>query len=81
MLAARESFLIVHGVTTEQWAKRYDIKPFEHPCDECGARLVTSLPFAVGQLRGLMAPACACGNAQTPYCLVRDAKHGDLLAY
>ena len=79
MLALRECFLIVHGVTAEQWAKRYDIEPFSHECHECGETLTTSVPFVVGELRGLVAPTCDCGNANAPYCLVRDPKFGDLL--
>jgi len=79
MLAPRERFLIAHGVTAESWAARYDIEPFAHPCHDCGKPLTTSIPFAVGELRGLLAPACACGNTNTPYCLVRDPRFGDLL--
>ena len=79
MLALRENFLAVHGITAEHWAARYGIEPFSHPCHESGATLSTTAPFAVGQLRGLMAPPCACGNANTPYCLVRDPRFGDLL--
>src|SRR4051794_14752016 len=79
VIASREKFLTIHGITAERWAARYDIEPFEHPCHECGATLRTSIPFAVGQLRGLMAPPCVCGDQNTPYCLVRDARFGDLL--
>lgn len=41
--------------------------------------LTISRPFAQGQLRGLMAPPCECGNEMTPYGIVRDSKYGDLL--
>lgn len=71
-------FLTVHGVCPKAWAKRYDLLPFTHPCDACGEPLTTTLPFAQGQLRGLRAPTCSCGNKQTPWCLVRDRRFGDL---
>jgi len=79
LIASREKFLRIHGVTAEAWASRYGLEPSVYPCSECGAPCVMSVPFAVGQLRGLMCPPCACGNANTPYCLVRDPKYGDLL--
>jgi len=75
----RERFLFVHGVGAAQWAARYEIEPSTHPCYDCGEPLTTSIPFAIGQLRGLVAPACACGNKSTPYCVVRDPRYGDLL--
>ena len=68
----------VYGVTAEEWTARYGVEPFSHPCGECGRTLTTTLPFAQGQLRGLQAPPCECGNKQTPFALVRDPKHGDL---
>lgn len=76
----RDHFLLVHGQDPDAWARRYDIEPFTHPCWRCGASLTTALPFASGSLRGLVAPACACGNTLTPYCIVRDPKHGDLFS-
>jgi hypothetical protein len=76
----RERFLIVLGADAERWAKRYDIEPFSHPCSECGRMLTTSIPFAEGTLRGLVAPRCACGNDLTPYGAVRDPKFGDLFS-
>jgi len=75
----RESFLVVHGQNPKRWASRFGIEPFTGPCSRCGAECTTSIPFACEQLRGLMSPPCACGNANTPYCLVRDARFGDLL--
>ena len=74
----RERFLVVHGVTAEQWARRYDIEPFSHPCSKCGRTCETTIPFAHGTLRGLMSPPCECGNELTPYGFVRDPAYGDL---
>ncbi len=74
--------LTIHGVTAEAWAKRFDIEPCTHPCQNCGVPKTSTIPFARGTLRGLMSPPCAtCGDeAKTPYCLVRDPKHGDLFS-
>jgi hypothetical protein len=74
----RSRFLRVLGADPTKWAERYDLEPFSYPCGECGKVLATTVPFAYGQLRGLMAPRCECGNVGTPYCLVRDSRHGDL---
>lgn len=75
----RSRFLRIHGVTVEAWAARHGIEPEVYPCSECGALCTMSIPFAVGELRGLMCPRCPCGNEHTPYCVVRDSKYGDLL--
>jgi len=72
-----EPVFLVYGATTEEWTARYGVEPFSHPCDECGAMLRTSIPFIQGTLRGLRAPACACGNELTPFTLVRDPRYGD----
>jgi hypothetical protein len=69
---------IVHGVTAEAWSKRWGVSIFEHPCTSCGRPRRTTIPFAQGTLRGLMAPPCACGNIKGPFGLVRDARYGDL---
>ncbi len=74
----RERFLIVHGTDGTRWAERYSIEPLSAPCIYCGASLKTTLPFACGSLRGLVAERCDCGNENTPYCLVRGAGAGDL---
>lgn len=74
----RERFLVVHGQDPKLWATRFDIQPIAAPCSRCEAACITSVPFASGQLRGLMSPRCACGNENTPYCLVRDPRFGDL---
>lgn len=59
---------------------RYGLTPFTAPCQECGERLTTTIPIAYGTLRGLRAPRCVCGNERTPYAVVRDPRHGDLLS-
>jgi hypothetical protein len=74
----RSRFLVATGVDPIRWASRFDIEPASAPCGDCGRTLTTSLPFAVGKLRGLVAPTCTCGNVLTPYCVV--AAEGDLLA-
>lgn len=76
----RKNFMTVHGTTAVEWSRRYGIEPLMSDCHECGATLTTSIPFAslCGELRGLMAPECDCGNSNTPYCLVRDPRFGDL---
>jgi hypothetical protein len=78
VMVARSRVLVIHGQDPEAWAERYGIEPFSYPCSDCGKDLTTTVPFALGELRGLFAPACSCGNEQTPYCVVRDPKHGDL---
>lgn len=70
-------FLSMFGADPARWAKRFSLDPFTAPCGECGAPLETTVPIACGDLRGLRAPACKCGNVHTPYCVV--AAHGDLL--
>lgn len=75
--------LLVHGVTVEEWTKRYGVTPFTHPCYGCGHPLTTTIPFVQGQLRGLQAPKCECGEhdsgySHPPYSIVRDPKYGDL---
>ena len=76
----REKFLIVYGYPPEKWAKRFDIEPFTHACRECKRPMTTTLPFFLGQLRGLMSPPCPCGSDHQPYCVVRDPRFGDLLS-
>jgi hypothetical protein len=69
---------LVYGISQEAWTRRFGVEPFSHPCSECGEVLTTSLPFVQGQMRGLSAPRCKCGNDHTPYAVVRDARYGDL---
>ena len=65
----------------EQWVDRFEIIPFEYPCADCGSILKTTIPFAYEQFRGLIAPKCErCGNNNTPYCVIRDPKYGDLFS-
>lgn len=72
-------FLIVHGVPTETWAKRWGLTPFEQPCFCCGRVLRTTEPIAQGEVRGLRAPFCECGDLFPPYCVVR-ADGGDFFS-
>jgi hypothetical protein len=74
----RARFILVLGADPVKWAKRWGIEPGSAPCYFCKAELTTSIPFAVDGLRGLVAPTCACGNKNTPYCVVA-AKGGDIL--
>lgn len=57
--------LYVHGVTVEEWSRRWGVKPFTTPCHGCGAPLTTSIPFVRGTLRGLEAPPCENGCHKT----------------
>ena len=69
------------GVTQEQWTRRYGVLPFDGSCPRCGQPCTTSRPFASGEIRGLVAPDCACGHTRMPYAVVRDPKYGDLLEW
>jgi hypothetical protein len=77
-LPSPSHFLIAHGADPKRWARKHDIEPFSCPCDGCGRTVTTSVPFACGQFRGLIAPTCPCGHEFRPYCVVRAAQHGDL---
>jgi|SRR5688572_8121582 len=68
----RSKWLIIHGADPEKWAKRYDIEPLSHPCYHCGVVQTTSIPFAAGTLRGLVALAHECHGVvrNPPYCIV-----------
>lgn len=72
--------LLIYGITAEEWAARYGIESFSHPCQACGIMLTTSIPFMQGEFRGLQAPLCECGTKiwKPPYAIVRDPKYGDL---
>lgn len=64
----------IQGVDPARWAARWGLIPFDVRC-RCGHPQRTSIPFAVGDVRGLVAPPCACG-ALPPYCAV--ARDGSL---
>lgn len=76
MIIDRDAVLVPVGVTTEQWIARYGIEPFTHPCARCRKSSTTTIPFAQGPRRGLMAPQCLCGYPTPPYCIIRAT--GDL---
>lgn len=73
----RDRFLLFYGVDPQRWSRRYGIEPASVPCYECGAELFTSIPFAQGDLRGLIAPRCKCGFENTPYCVVHTSLRMD----
>jgi hypothetical protein len=75
----RSQFLVVHGAYPKAWADRYGIEPFTQPCYNCDAPMTTSIPFACGAFRGLVAPECRCGEDFPPYCAVLAPGQGDLL--
>lgn len=77
-LPVRATFLLILNADPDRWAKRYGIAPFTQPCARCGAPSATSIPFAAGDNRGLIAPVCACKHPTPPYALVR-ADGGDIL--
>lgn len=67
----RDHFVFPLSADPAAWARKYDIEPFTAPCYGCGAPLTTSIPFAQGQRRGLLAPTCTCGtDALPPLCMV-----------
>lgn len=69
-IGSRRRFLSVYGVDPGRWAKRYGITPFTAKCGGCGRELTTSVPIFFRSWRGLAAPACECGNEDTPYCVM-----------
>lgn len=66
----RRKFLLGLGVDPKAWAAKHGIEPFSRPCEECGTEMVTTIPFALREMRGLIAPRCKCGSNNTPYCVV-----------
>jgi hypothetical protein len=47
----------------EAWCEKWDLKPFDTPCPDCGATVHVDRPFAAADgIRGLGADACACGS-------------------
>lgn len=69
-MIARERIVRLVGGESPAFERRHGLERFTYPCDQCGAPLTTSEPFALGALRGLVAPDCACGNTSTPYAVV-----------
>lgn len=71
MLINRAKILRVLGQDPDRWAARYELIPVvDQPCFKCGQLQTTSIPFAVGRCRGLIAPVCECGHPYPPYCAV-----------
>lgn len=62
----RSRFLRVYGADPVSWAERYGLEPFTRPCVDCGAEMTTSVAFASGPARGLIAPPCPCGSSDCP---------------
>lgn len=74
----RERFLRLPGQSAENWAWQYGVEPFSVDCIGCGVELTTSIPFACGAYRGLVAPECECGDEFPPYAVVaRDGRIPD----
>ena len=73
----RTKFLLILGADPDKWADRYGLLPFSTPCIDCGQELRTTIPFAQGSLRGLIAPKCSCGS-EPPYCIVSADPNKDL---
>lgn len=65
-----DSFLVLHGGDPERWARRHGIEPLTTPCEACGSPKTTTIPIARGELRGLLAPRCGCGDPSDTYCVV-----------
>lgn len=76
---SRNSFLKFLGSDYIVWANKYKIEPVKHPCSDCGKESITNIPIAKGELRGLIAEDCSCGNNKMHYCFVRDPAKGDIL--
>lgn len=60
---------MVAGVDPDRWARRHGLEPWSCPCERCGTVLTTTVPFAWGCWRGLVAPLCACGHPRPPFCV------------
>lgn len=60
---------LVAGVDPDRWARRHGLEPWSCPCERCGTVLTTTVPFAWGCWRGLVAPLCACGHTRPPFCV------------
>lgn len=51
------------------WARLHGLELQSAPCYYCETELWTCIAFSYKEQRGLMAPVCCCGNANTPYCV------------
>lgn len=74
----RAKFLMIYGANLSNWASRYGLSPFSVRCTVCKSFQVVGIPFTYGELRGLIAKECACGNPP-PYRVVHF-NGGDILA-
>lgn len=55
--------MIFPDVTLEEWLKRYpDLDVVSRDCDQCGKKIIASIPFVSIDLVGLTAPRCSCGK-------------------
>jgi hypothetical protein len=66
----RNNFLIVYGVSLDQWKEKYGIVQLNSICSKCGKETSTTIPFVYGTWRGLLSSDCICGNNNVPYCFV-----------
>ncbi len=78
VMGHRDRFLRVMGIAPHTWASRYGLEIFSAPCPKCGRLLSTTVPFACGTLRGLMAPPCKCGCGDVPYEIAEADPRTDL---
>lgn len=69
LLGASERFVAA-------WAERHSVEPFSHPCEGCGAERTTTVPFAWGVWRGLVAPLCPCGHPRPIFCVSWESMGG-----
>ena len=69
---------MVYGANLSTWADRYGLKSFSVRCTVCKSFQIVGIPFIYGELRGLIAKECVCGNPH-PYRVVHS-DGGDILA-
>jgi hypothetical protein len=60
------------GVNVPRFMRRWGLEAFTSPCPDCSAPMTTTVPYAQGAMRGLVAPRCACGSENIPYCIAWD---------
>lgn len=51
--------------TAESWAEKYGLKIVSGKCSSCGIDLVSNIPFAHGDWRGLRSEPHSCGEIFT----------------